>query len=230
MALERLKATLSNSNKLGINRVEGTGQSGESERQRHLLKENPERQQVVQRLLKGIVPIADIVQIGSSYYSLEPTEDELEDTVEIESEIASDIALLRFIFRDTDHRLRYSDHKYINVAKLNERKYYLFDLGKIDFWSRESLLAKGRARRFLQTCPEGTSKILFSKCNRLIELLESPSGQDLVHGIIQASGQEIQQLFALHKVKDYDAELFANEIIARCKKTLVLLENGNGNI
>jgi len=230
MAAEELKATLSNSNKIGVNLAEGMPQADAAEVKKHLLKENPERQQAVQRLLKGIVPIADIVQIGNSYYSIEPIGDELADVVEIESEIASDIALLRFVFRDTDHRLKYTDHKYINVAKLSERKYYLYDLGKIDFWSRDSLLAKGKARRFLMTCPEGTSHRLFSKCHQLIELLESPLGHELVNDIVRASGHSIAGLFALHKIRDYDSQLFINEIVARCRKTLTLFENGNGNV
>ncbi len=149
---------------------------------------------LLSRMLKGILPVADVVFSKGSdgegrYYSYQvPLKDVPKDPKNrFEDRAFVDQFLLQVIFHDFDHEvpIRYSG-KGGNAVANDGENYYLFDFDKFRyFWDNvanreELLLTKVNAMN------EGKRKFLKQRISQLVGRIEGPSGLEFLQAIISS--------------------------------------------
>lgn len=149
------------------------------------------RQQVVSRIVKGIINVADVVRgPDGQYYSKKLSHESIEHAATHE-EIYADLHLLALVFGDTDHKFFSSngmvDAEHQNVL-VDDGKVSYFDFGQADMgrWSN----------RFSNSPWSGqTGILLLRKLESLKNQLNGPEGLRFLEAIIEDTGTPANQIF-----------------------------------
>ncbi|MGB4076639.1 MAG: hypothetical protein WBK28_02970 [Minisyncoccia bacterium] len=154
-------------------------------------------EQVVARMLKGILPVSDVVHDPHPrldvYYSKKMPLSSIEKKTSPE-EIAADIALFRFLFGDADHALHSDftthDGESRNIIYKNERVVYFdFEMARRGFFGSRDV------QQILKTCSPSTRSHLEHKLALLTERFGGADGRRFLEAIIESTGKNIALLF-----------------------------------
>lgn len=160
-------------------------------------------QQVVARMLKGILNVSDVVAVPDShgeekYYSWKTPLDKISDE-STKEQVEAEQMLLRYLFNSRDHMFnRYSD--WANNGRYKDGKLVHFDFGEDAYRfleapsDRDSLLARLRNMR-----PKTLSS-LRDKVTELQARFEGESGKAFFRSITEASDGPVTELFGPSEV------------------------------
>lgn len=181
-------------------------------------EKQPQKQQAIARLLKGIINVSDLIETPQGFVSKEmPLEKVVEPSRR--NEVLADIELLSLVFNDYDHALEgehnldgavaASGHQNLRVE--NDRvAYYDFDRGT---------LARAVVPKLRREVPEGALRILVDKLDALYERFRGEEGKQFIASIVSASGMRARDLFPLGDSKtsweERDIELLQMQLINR---------------
>lgn len=185
-----------------------------------LISENPKKQQFITRFLKSFVNTADILEYEEKYYSVKTNEQSLKRTEKMDEALYVDILILRFLFNDFDHRLKYLDNKYYNVKVFEDKKYYLFDFGKLDFWRKVN---NERMLEILNKLNIEQRQYMQKVLKSILDLYSSVVGKELMDSIVTYSKKEICEIFERGDSEKYDVEFFRTELLNRVQNMLNII-------
>lgn len=163
--------------------------TSEGERWHRIRGDAAEVQQVVARLLKGILNVSDVVEIrtGSSrtFYSKEMPHADIEQATSPE-ETEADLMLLNLLFGDNDHEVFETGGK--NLTKQDDRvSYYDFHIAKGNFLDKERHQAS-HMRGLVKLLTPEAKKVLKEKLLILKQRLEGGEGKRFVETIARSTG------------------------------------------
>lgn len=159
---------------------------------------DPRGQQVVARMLKGILNVADVVTVPSSdgenkYYSWKLPHNKIEDETTKEQVIAEQL-LLQYLFNSKDHMFnRYSD--WANNGRYEGDKLSHFDFGEDAYNFLETPTGRDSVVAQLQQMKPDTITHLKSKVSELESRFDGEQGKKFLQSIIDASPAHVTELF-----------------------------------
>ncbi len=182
-----------------------------------------ERQQVVARLLKGIVSVADVVAKtdagGTRHFSKIMPHERIADHTS-NDEIYADIELMRLIFNDTDRSYSTKDDYMGELAsnlKVEDGKATYYDFGSAEFNIDAPMKPQRReGNRALD--------ILAQKVDLLVERFQGEEGKRHFLSIIEQSGKQSWELFRYSEASD-SAESLYKGFLKRLAKAQEYLES-----
>jgi hypothetical protein len=185
----------------------------------HPIDKQPEMQQLVARLLNGILKVADVVRYQNCWYSYERPYSLMPETsgqLQL-SDVCADMAILAAIFGDTDRSLAVDSNGQpltaSNVSLRPDGTYAIYDFEyACRFWRQDNSLRHLRAtlRRFgsiNQVDENGTIKCrkvpdrgnylvsVADKCLQLQRRYQGPEGQSLFKSIVENSCKPMEECF-----------------------------------
>lgn len=186
----------------------------------------PATQQVVVRLLKGIINVSDIISIpneegGVTYYShIMPLDRIQEETSE--AELSADLFLMEFTFSDLDH----AQGDESNFEEKDGRIAH-FDFGASQWFP---IIPEDLDEQALIDSPQETRAILSTKLRQLHEHLSGNDGKQLVRSIVESTGKGVNELFQYWSKSDAQAafEEFYAALIGRLAYLQDLLRKAEG--
>lgn len=193
---------------------------------------DPRGQQVVARILKGILNVADIVTVPSSdgenkYYSWKLPHNKIENETTKEQVIAEQL-LLQYLFNSRDHMFnKYSD--WANNGRYEDGKLSHFDFGEDAYKLLEAPSGRGSIiAQLLQMKPDTISH-LKNKVSELESRFAGEHGKKFLQSIIDASPARVTELFGPAEVfKKYpnidEVDLLHSVLIERIESLKIVLE------
>lgn len=181
---------------------------------------NPQKQQVISRMLKGIINVADIVSIkketGTEFYSRILPHENIQQKSD-KNEVIANVMLLELVFGDYDHRFTeefgLSDTEHLNLrVDQNVASYFDFDRANFDTIINLDNL-KGEKYEVL--------RYLRVRLEELEARFKGEEGKAFLESIIRASGKTIAELFP-YMEKDTSVEDFQDMILKRIAETRAL--------
>lgn len=139
-------------------------------------------QRIASRLLKGIIPVSDVVERDGKYYSKYMQHERINERLS-EDEVRADFELMQLILDDSDHLLvgdpRNSTKSVGHNARLEQGTATYHDFGELHFGREEPPM---RRKAFTQ---QGYVRLLHN-LERIREQYESPEGRVLAESIYSA--------------------------------------------
>ncbi|MDB5190369.1 MAG: hypothetical protein JWN49_695 [Parcubacteria group bacterium] len=155
---------------------------------------DPERQQAIARMLKGIINVADIVSLegesGKEFYSKVLAHDKIVQKTN-HQEIEADIMLLKSVFGDVDRDLyqeqgmKDAEHHNLRI-KANAVSYFDFASARFNYQLNPE---------YLEMHDFEVIDLLESKLDMLEERFKGEEGKQFLNSIIVASGKSLTELF-----------------------------------
>ncbi|HBH71349.1 MAG: hypothetical protein UU88_C0007G0020 [Parcubacteria group bacterium GW2011_GWC1_42_11] len=159
---------------------------------------DPRGQQVVARMLKGILNVSDVVAVPATdgenkYYSWKLQHGKIEDENTREQMIAEQL-LLQYLFNSKDHMFnKYSD--WANNGRYDGGKLSHFDFGEDAYKFLETPTGRGSSiAQFMQMKPD-TITYLKGKVSELESRFTGEEGKKFLQSIIDASPAHVTELF-----------------------------------
>jgi len=179
-------------------------------------KNDPRGQQVVARMLKGVLNVADVVTVPDEegkerYYSRKMPLQKIENDTSKE-ELASEQLLLEYLFNSKDHLFN-PQSNWANNATYKDGKMVHFDFGEdADNFlraptNRDSLIAR------LQFMSPETIAHLKEKLSELHERFAGEEGKEFFRSIIAASAAPATEVFTSHDAFEKHADLDPVELL-----------------
>ena len=188
------------------------------------LREHPKTQLALSLILKSFINVADVIQIGEKYYSFQPQSKGLENFNMSEVEIESDLLVLRLVFNDKDHINRGAKGRAINLERIGENQFYIYDLGKGElFWLLTYPNNVHRIEEGLRYADAETKTLLKSKLDKMYNFYTSKDGDDLLESIFKRVDCSIDSLFHPFSKKENTLFEFKIEMITRIEFVLKYL-------
>lgn len=186
-------------------------------------------EQLVSRLLKGIVNVSDVIAEPTEsgkpvYYSrVMPLEKIRDEAATGEFEV--DRLILGFVFNDWDHKLM-PEHSYAQNLNIADNKFTHYDFGNARFFfdSKYNSFWRDDAARNLPTLAPGTRLLLKAKLQQLKERVSGGEGLKFLDAIVRDTGVPLAQMFEVADTDEITTRVFQHEIVARIDSWLQALE------
>lgn len=190
------------------------------------ISQAPRTQMLVARLLKGVLPVSDVlvvedsatgkVKILSKEMNLEETEDESCDAAHI-----ADAYFLDFVFRDNDH----GPDKNMVISE-DFKKHFLYDFGESEQIFGEDFYVSSEEvmNNQLQAMPRDIQTLLRDRLQSFVGRLESDEGLAFVQAVLASipdEGDVCSEPFEIFLNEElHDAETLRDYFLDRAKDIL----------
>jgi len=156
---------------------------------------HPQKQQIVQRLLKGIVNVSDLVFKSdgetTAYVSKEVALEKVQKSISDE-EIYADLALLTDLFDDSDHSYYPKDPRGYGIPQHN----LIYTKGKVSYYDFSETSISERDYRLNHPRETVTSlEYELEKISQLTERFKGEDGRQFFFAILKDSDAEVRALF-----------------------------------
>jgi len=184
----------------------------------------PERQQAIARLVKGIVNVADIVQVPArnAYYSKVMPHERIGQGTPPD-EVLADVELLHLVFGDGDRKyypeLGTQDAEHSNLR---------YEDGKATYFDFEDADLAGRIRLGPGKHTSASLAHLARKLSELRDHYEGEDGLRLIRSILADSPASLYQLFPYALEMNESPEKFQEGLLRRIGQAEQLVENMRG--
>ena len=181
-------------------------------------EKQPQKQQAIARLLKGVVNVSDLIETPQGFVSKEmPLENVTEPTRM--NEVLADIELLSLVFNDYDHALE-GDHNLDGAIAVSGHQNLRIENGRATYYDFDrGTLARAVVPKLREEVPEGALRILVDKLDALYGRFRGEEGKQFIAAIVAASGMRARDLFPLGDSKtsweERDIELLQMQLINR---------------
>lgn len=177
---------------------------------------SPKGQQVVSRMLKGVLNVADVVsEIDDEgikkYYSLEMQNKKIEQESTTEM-VQADQILLGYIFGSSDHNFNtYSG--WANNASYNHGKVTHFDFGEDAYDFLRDPIGKDKLTAQIKLMKSETLLYLKEKVGLLESRFSGEGGRLFFNTIIKSTNEQITDLFGPREIFEYYPNMSPDELV-----------------
>lgn len=180
------------------------------------INDDPKGQQVIARLLKGIINVSDIISVPNQngeekYYSWKMPLEKIEQNATKEI-VETDQFLFKYLFNSYDHLFNTSTN-WANNARYEKEKISHFDFGEDAIYflknpeERESLMVKLKQKR-----PTAIND-LKRKVSELRSRFKGESGKNFLKSIIDSTGSPVTQILGPRETFDVYSDIEPTELV-----------------
>lgn len=171
---------------------------------------DPRGQQVVARMLKGVMNVSDVITVPSStdgdkYYSWKTPLNKIESE-STKEDVEAEQLLLQYIFNSKDHRFN-SNSNWANNGRYENGKLAHFDFGEDAYKFLETPTGRDGLLSRLQFMSPETINNLRTKVAELETRFEGESGKEFFQSIINATEGPTTELFGPEEVFEKHADI-----------------------
>lgn len=172
-------------------------------------------------LLKGIIPVADVVAVEdpkteqNRFFSWVLEVEQLPGSMTIE-DLEAEIVIVRFLFRDADRHFASGLHNVGSSTGIADKKelaeYYYYDFDQVyeNFWDRNdsTYLPNKRELRSIAASPRFAKKVA-----ALTKQLEGPEGLAFIAAVEEKMDKPATEWFKNPPAGDVDAKTVLQEVL-----------------
>ncbi len=200
----------------------------------HEIKHSPELQQMISRMLKGIIPVSDIIRNENpetgevKFYSRIMPLDQIEHSTDQE-EVKADIFILKHVLGDHDRGL---DHNMLLQG--GKAVYFDFENARFSIFNRTQEYIDNATESLKGTSDIGELQYIVTKLDLLNERFSGESGERFLVTLLKNSGKEkITDLFYVSENfrEEFDnLERFQSALLERIQGILAAAQKRISNL